>query len=273
MPAHTRPTPSQPANRTTAWLQTLAQASQPLTLSALFGRSATAADKAGLAPLLACGEVVNLAKGRAFALATRADATGRFAPLNLAREAVLRHLGLGLKPLPLASAALDRFAVAPWVRPHLRPAVMALVAQGLVVPVKLGNASFVVGTAGIEHHLAQLGASLSRPPGEPSAEAAAAPVATLAPQPAPQPTLLTEAAVRQAYAQALPPGGSMLEIGALQRQLGCELAALHALLRHMLEAQQLFLVQGEPTVLSAADQAAGLTLDGRRYHCVELCPA
>jgi hypothetical protein len=198
---------------------------------------------------LAQGTLVNLGTARQMALTTAADALGRFAPRQLACAAVLAHVGLGLQPLALSDTGLAKVRVLAGVRRHLRAAVADLVTQGQLVPLQLGRHSCVIGTAGLQHHLAQ--------------------VPTLAPAPAlPDPP--TPARIRQAYAAVLPPGGSMVELAALHRQMGGDLAALHTALRQMLAEHQLFLVRGEPSVLSAAERAAGLTIDGQTYHCIEL---
>jgi hypothetical protein len=245
-----------------AWLETLSLAVRPLSKPELLGRTRTRSASVQLARLLASGQVVNLGTPRVMALVTRSDADGRFAVLQLAQKAVLDHLGLSLKPLSLAAAALAKVKVVAGARSQLRKAVAALVDQGLLVPVKVGSGSLVIATAGIRHALAQRNVILEqeerlRPRSEVAAPTAASDVTPLA--------------LRQAYAQALRPSGSMVEMGALQRQLGCELPVLHACLLQMLDTRQIFLVVGEPAVLAAQDLAAGLPLDGVTYYCVELC--
>jgi hypothetical protein len=250
----TAPLASNQAPRTQHWLQQLQQARQPLSKKELFGKAPNSADNALLAQLLAEGSIVNLAKNQTFALVSREDALGRFAPLSLARQAVLSHLGLGLKPLALTSSTLDKLkGVLPFVRPALRQAVMTLVNEGQLIAFKHGNTSLVMGVAGVRHQLAQVGAEL-----------------VVQAEPAAEPATLSAQALRQAYAQVLPAGGSMVEIGALHRALGGELAELHAVLRQLLAERQLFLILGEPSLLPQADRAAALLHEGRRYHCVEL---
>lgn len=243
-----------------AWLKALAQAPRPLRKTELLGRRPTRADQARLAGLLSSGEIVNLGSGRAMALATRADAQGRFATRQTARQAVLEHLGLSLKPLPLTNAALAKVRVVPHARAALRQAVADLVGQGRLLPLRMGAGSVVIGTDGIRHHLAQRGVTPDPvPAGRPE------------PHPAPEtPAAVAPDALRQAYAAVRAPGASMVEIGALQRRLGCGLEALHACLLHMLDRAEIFLIGGEPAVLSPQDRAAGLPLDGKTYHCIEL---
>lgn len=263
--------PTQPASdhedRDEVWLTKLRRADRPLSKSALFGRTGRASDQAQLARLLATGVVVNLARGPVMALATREDACGRFSPLQLACQAVLGHLGLSLKPLSLSASGLASVRLPVFDRPSLRQAVAALVTQGQVVPVKMGSLRCVVATAGIQHHLAQQAhlPVLASPP------AAAMPAAADVQAGVPQPIQLSAQTVRLAYAQALPALATMVEIGAIQRYLGCDLAALHATLLQMLQAEQIYLVQGEPTLLAADDQAAGLPVAGITYYCIELC--
>ena len=248
------------------WLNTLRQADRPLSQAGLFGRSGRASDKASLSRLLASGEVVNLASGQVMALATREDAAGRFSPVTLAGQAVLNHLGLGLKPLSLSAAGLGSVRLPVFARPHLRQAVAALGTQGQVVPLKMGSFRCVVGAAGIQHHLAQQTPAPKQAPQAAPVPADAMPENASAPiQP------VSVQMVCEAYAQVLPMWGTMVEIGAIQRHLGCDLAALHATLRQMLHDAQIYLVQGEPTALSAPDQAAGLPVKGTTYYCIELC--
>lgn len=250
--------------RARLWLDRLQRAPQPLSQKALFGRSPTPADRRRLAQWLADGRVVNLGSGRAMALVGAAEAQGRLAPLNLARRAVLDHLGLGLKPLALTDHSLGQLKGVPgFVRPKLRQAVTALVNEGLLVPLRHGRTSLVVGVAGLRHHLEQTGSV-------PGLTAADAPTGT---DSRPTAAPLTPEALAEAYRRVLPVGGSMVEIGALQRSLGCERDALHALLRRLATERRLFLVPGEPSLLSEADRAAALPHEGRRYHCVELRPA
>lgn len=230
-----------------AWHLRLTQAQGPLSPTALCGHAPRPADRVRLRHLLAQGALVNLGSPRLMALVTADDALGRFAPRQLARAAVLAHVGWGLRPLALSDTALAKVRLPAFARRHLRVAVADLVAQGQLVPLQLGRQSWVIGAAGIQHHLAQTQASAPAP-SEP----------------------LTPARLRQAYADVLLPGGSMVELAALHRQLGGDLAALHTTLRQMLAEHQLFLVRGEPSVLSAAEQAAGLTIDGQTYHCIEL---
>lgn len=245
--------------RVSAWLLALSKADTPLSKSALLGRSARSGDSQRLSQLLASGEVVNLAKGPVMALALRDDVQGRFAPLALACKAVLDHLGLGIQPLHLGAAALRRVRVAPFARAHLRAAVADLVARGQLVPIKWGRHSLVLGSAGLAFFWSQRSGSGVAMPPPPAATAEV------------RGGSLSAAAVRVAYATALPAGGSMVTLGALQRALGCSTDALHATLAQMLQAEDVFLVQGEPTVLSDADRAAGMLLNGTHYHCVELC--
>lgn len=241
------------------WLHLLQQASQPLSKKALFGKASNPADNALLAQLLAEGTLVNLACNQSFALVTHTDAQGRFAPLNLARQAVLTQLGLSLNPLVLTSSTLDKLkGIPPFVRPHLRQAVMSLVNEGQLIPIKHGRISLVIGLAGIEHQLAQVGVELVTRDSTPCTDDPAR--AELDPE-----------ALRKAYAQVLPAGGSMVEIGTLRSVLDCELVALHACLHELLAKQEVFLVRGEPTMLSPESIAAGLTVDGVTYYCVEIC--
>lgn len=263
--------PTQPASdhsdRAEACLTKLRRANRPLSKSALFGRTGRASDQVQLAKLLATGDVVNLARGPVMALATREDACGRFSPLQLASKAVLGHLGLSLKPLSLSASGLASVRVPAFVRPSLRQAVAALVTHGQVVPVKMGRLRCVVATAGIQHHLAQQ----AHAPLLASQSAVAMPATAEAQAGVPQPIQLSAQTVRHAYAQVLPAFATMVEIGAIQRYLGCDLAALHATLRQMLQAEQIYLVQGEPTLLADGDQAAGLPVAGITYYCIELC--
>lgn len=230
-----------------AWHLRLTQAQGPLSPTALCGHAPRPADRVRLRHLLAQGTLVNLGSARLMALVTADDALGRFAPRQLARVAVLAHVGWSLQPLALSDTALAKVRLLACARRHLRAAVADLVAQGQLVPLQLGRQSWVIGTAGLQHHLAQV---------QPPAPA--------------RPDPLTPARIRQAYADVLPPGGSMVELAALHRQLGGDLATLHTTLRHMLAEHQLFLVRGEPSVLSASERAAGLTIDGQTYHCIEL---
>lgn len=243
------PDSATPNTLPTAWHLRLTQSQGPLSPTALCGHAPRPADRVRLRHLLAQGTLVNLGSPRLMALVTADDALGRFAPRQLARAAVLAHVGWSLQPLALSDTALAKVRLLAVARRHLRAAVADLVAQGQLVPLQLGRQSWVIGTAGLQHHLAQ--------------------VQTLAPAPA-HPESLTPARIRQAYADVLPPGGSMVELAALHRQLGGDLAALHTTLRHMLAEHQLFLVRGEPSVLSASECAAGLTIDGQTYHCIEL---
>lgn len=202
------------------------------------------------------------------ALATREDACGRFSPLQLACKAVLGHLGLSLKPLSLSASGLASVRLPVFARPSLRQAVAALVTQGQVVPVKMGSLRCVVATAGIQHHLAQ---QAHLPVMAASHSAAVMPATADVQAGVPPPIQLSAQTVRHAYAQVLPAFATMVEIGAIQRYLGCDLAALHATLLQMLQAEQIYLVQGEPTLLAPGDQAAGLPVAGITYYCIELC--
>lgn len=250
--------------RARLWLDRLQRAQQPLSLKALLGRAPTPADRRRLAQWLADGRVVNLGSGRTMALVGAAEAQGRLAPLSLARRAVLDHLGLGLKPLALTDHGLGQIRGLPGVvRPKLRQAVMALVDEGQLVPLRHGRTSLVVGVAGLRHHLEQTGTAQGL--SNPSAPARTDTPPTVAPP--------TPEALCDAYRRILPTGGSMVEIGALQHALGCERDAMHALLRRMVAERRLFLVAGEPSLLSETDRAAALPHEGRHYHCVELRPA
>ncbi len=266
--ASAAPSPSLSPTRLQTLLQTLWQAPQPLSLKALFGRTATLADKAHLRHLLASGAVVNLAKPPAVALVAAADAAGRFAPLQLARAAVLAHLGLSLRPLAVSTAGLAKVKLLACARPQLRPAIAQLVADGQVLPLKVGASSVVVALAGVQRHLAQLGAAAVPVPATPVPAAGATHVTHFTH--VTDATLAASAALRQAYAAVRRPGASMVEIGALQRHLGWPLEALHAALGQLVAQGQGAWVRGEPSVLPQADRAAALLHAGQSYCSFEL---
>jgi hypothetical protein len=232
--------------RTLALLQKLEQAAQPLGKGALFGRKPGKADVERLNGLLKAGTVVNLAGRGGFSLVTAADAKGRFAPLPIARQALLDHLGSSLRPLSLSEAGLAAVKVPAYARSKRREAAAQLVAEGRLIPLKIGRSNLVIATAGVQRYLEQ-----KNPP---------------PPIPSPPPF---EDQLRAVYEATLLPGHSMVELGELQRRLGWSLEVLHTQLRRLRDEQRIRLIVGEPTLLSPEDRAAGLPLDARTYYFVE----